>query len=160
MSLLDQAASLPDISDAAHDRASAAAWQGLSLALDVGPGAVRADWARNPGAALRDLAAARGLDGVDGQVDAIVAEALGALPDALAQRVMIAYLGFAYHDAATLALIQQNDLAETSPVRIDRISPMDWQDEPDNLGLARRLKGRRCTSSGPFSAAPIGSMIT
>jgi hypothetical protein len=114
---LDQAREAqPEIPETAHDRASTAAWQALSLTLGVAQGEAQgADWARHPGAALRDLAAARGMDRLDRQVDAVLAEALPELPDALVEAVMLAYLGFAYHDAATLAWFQQNDLAETSP---------------------------------------------
>ncbi|RVU03345.1 patatin-like protein [Novosphingobium umbonatum] len=152
---LDQAREAqPDIPEAAHDRASAAAWQALSLTLDVAPhGALcktEVDWERHPAAALRDLASARQLDRLDGQVEALLADLLPMLPDALAEAVMLAYLGFAYHDAATMAWLQQNDLAETSPVHIDRISPMDWQESAQETGLARRLKGEMMHQFGAF----------
>lgn len=149
---LDQAREAqPEIAEAAHDRASTAAWQALSLTLGgVQDAAQGADWALHPGAALRDLAKARGMDRLDKQVDAVLAEALPELPDALVEAVMLAYLGFAYHDAATLAWFQQNDLAETSPVHIDRISPMDWQGEQSETGLARRLKGEAMHQFGAF----------
>jgi hypothetical protein len=79
---LDQAREAqPEIPETAHDRASTAAWQALSLTLDVAQGEAQgADWARHPGAALRDLAAARGMDRLDRQVDAVLAEALPRCP--------------------------------------------------------------------------------
>ena len=153
ISRLEQAReACPEIPDAAHDAASGAAWAALSLTLEpldrlaLAPGT-------KPGAALRAMAKAQGLAQMDQAVDAVMAQALAAAPLALAQRMMLAYLGFAYFDAATLALTQQNDLAETAPVRIDRISPMDWQmggEAGDGQGLARRLKGENFHQFGAF----------
>lgn len=148
---------LPEVPEAAHDRVSAAAWQALSLSLETGQGAggdaMRAVLAK-PGAALRAMAGAQGLEKLDRRVDGLLAEAMADGPPALGQRVMLAYLGFAFYDAATLALTQQNDLAETSPVRIDRICPLDWQTDAEQdgagRGLARRLKGESFHQFGAF----------
>jgi hypothetical protein len=105
-----------------------------------------------PGCLLREIAVADGLPGLDAQMEAVLAQAMGRLADRAARVLLMAWLGFGFHDAATLALTRDNGLAETSPVQIDRISPLDARShgEPDGIGLARRLKGEEFHQFGAF----------
>jgi patatin-related protein len=135
--LEDARQDLPDIEAADHDAAREAAWRALSLALVAAPvppphPALALD---DPGAALRKMAAAGPFAHLDQQVDALLAQALARAPAALGRLMLLAYLGFAFYDVATLALLRGSALAEMNPVKVDRISPSDAQ------GPARRLKG-------------------
>jgi hypothetical protein len=102
-----------------------AAWRALSLALETQP--LEIDEPERvleaPGCLLREIAVADGLPGLDAQMEAVLAQAMGRLADRAARVLLMAWLGFGFHDAATLALTRDNGLAETSPVQIDRISP-------------------------------------
>lgn len=132
------------------DGARDAAWQGLSLALNGAP-FVPADPGRvliHPGEVLRDMAAADTLPQLDAAIDAILVNKIRHLPAALGQVILLAYLGFAFYDVATLTLTRGQGEAEMNPVKIDRISPRDViqgdvaKDEtPADTGLSRRLKG-------------------
>jgi hypothetical protein len=93
----------------------------------------------DPGGVLRQMAAAATFTRLDEQVDALMAQAFETLPEALGQVLLLAYLGFAFYDVATLALTGNSDLTEMDPVKVDRISPQDSQGDMD--GTKRRLKG-------------------
>lgn len=126
-----------------HDLARDAAWQGLSLALNVAP-ALPPDPARvltHPGETLRDMASAGVLPDLDARIDAILVQAIRHLPAALGQAMLLAYLGFAFYDVATLTLTRGQGEAEMNPVKIDRISPRDVPQNEGATGLSRRLKG-------------------
>ncbi|MDE1918324.1 MAG: patatin-like protein [Sphingomonadales bacterium] len=128
---------LPAAHAADYETARAAAWQALSLCL-TRPASPSIDASRaltEPGEVLRALAAASTLCQLDRQVDAILATALTTMAEPLARLVLHAYLGFAFYDVATLALLQGSGLAEMNPVKVDRISPSDA------TGPIRRLKG-------------------
>lgn len=128
---------LPTIRAADYDAARAAAWQALSLCqTPPSPPVINAARAlTNPGDVLRQLAAASTLCQLDKQTDTILAKVLATMPEPLARLVLHAYLGFAFYDVATLALLQGSGLAEMNPVKVDRISPSDA------AGPVRRLKG-------------------
>ena len=78
-----------------------------------------------PGAPLDALEKLRDLTGLDEQVDAMLAEALGTMPKPLRRRILFAYLGFPFYDVATLPLMRNEGLTEFDPIKIDRISPDD-----------------------------------
>ncbi|WJS99428.1 patatin-like protein [Novosphingobium humi] len=134
---------LTDVSAHHHDAARDAAWQGLSLALGAAS-PIPVDSGRvlvNPGEVLREMASAGTLPQLDARVDALLVEAIRHLPAALGQVMLLAYLGFAFYDVATLTLTRGQGEAEMNPVKIDRISPRDVARGTSATGLSRRLKG-------------------
>lgn len=133
---------LSDIDADRHDAARDAVWRMLSQVLVEGSPPVPdpSRVLRDPGELLRQMAAAGTLPRQDGQVDAAIAQVLATLPPALAQVLLLAYLGFAFYDVATLALTRRDGLGEMDPVKVDRISPQDargWS----GAATRRRLKG-------------------
>jgi hypothetical protein len=78
-----------------------------------------------PGAALDALARMRDLPGLDREVEAMLSDALEAMPRPLRRRIMFAYLGFPFYDIATLPLLRNEGLTEFDPIKVDRISPDD-----------------------------------
>lgn len=134
---------LTDVSAHHHAAARDAAWQGLSLALSV-EGPVAVESARvliHPGDVLREIASAGALPHLDARIDALLVDAIRHLPAALGQVMLLAYLGFAFYDVATLTLTRGQGEAEMNPVKIDRISPRDVARGESATGLSRRLKG-------------------
>jgi len=129
----------PDIEARHHDAARDGAWRALSLtlgqthALPPDPAQVLHD----PGATLRQMAAQAPFATLDTQVDALIAALLSTLPAPLTRLILLAYLGFAFYDVASLALAGGHGGAEMNPVQVDRISPQDIR----GWGTARRLKG-------------------
>ena len=93
--------------------------------------------------------AARDLQQVDLDVDALMAEALQVMPQALRRRVLLAYLGFPYYDAVTLPLLRGEGLTEFEPVKVDRISPDDCSSIRKG-GAAATLRGVEFYSFGAF----------
>jgi patatin-related protein len=79
----------------------------------------------DPGAVLDAFAARRLLPEVDAEAEEKLAAALDEMPKELRRRVLLAYLGFPFYDAATLPLLQNDDLTEFQAVKVDRISPED-----------------------------------
>ncbi|WP_343525198.1 patatin-like protein [Sphingomonas sp.] len=71
------------------------------------------------------LAARLDLIRLDGETDARLAAAFAGLPRATRRTLLLAYLGFAYFDVATLPLLQGEGLDEFDPIKVDRISPDD-----------------------------------
>jgi patatin-related protein len=128
---------LPEIPPKDHDAARETVWRALSLALMAISPAPRdaGDVMQDPGGVLRQIAGAATFTRLDEQVDALMAQALETLPTPLGQVLLLAYLGFAFYDVATLALTGNSDLSEMDPVKVDRISPRDMD------GPSRRLKG-------------------
>lgn len=79
----------------------------------------------DPVAMLAAIGVRRNLAQVDAESDTALAEALAACPRDIRRRVLLAYLGFAYYDIATLPLLQGEGLDEFDPIRVDRIAPDD-----------------------------------
>jgi hypothetical protein len=117
-------------------------WRALSLALGAHapPPRDAGDVRHDPGGVLRQMAGPGTFARLDEQVDDLLAEVLAVLPRSLGQVLLLAYLGFAFYDVATLALTRSSDLSEMDPVKVDRISPRDvraWS----KSGAERQLKG-------------------
>ena len=103
----------------------------------------------DPGPALAAIAAQRDLPGLDLRIDALLAEALARMPKPLRRRVLLAYLGFPFYDAATLPLHNGEGLNEFDPVKVDRISPEDCNAIRTG-GAEATLRGREFFSFGAF----------
>ncbi|MET0179079.1 MAG: patatin-like protein, partial [Novosphingobium sp.] len=120
-----------------------------ATALDPGFATLAARAIEDPGAAMAAIAAARDLAAVDLEADTLLAEAMGAMPQPLRRRVLLAYLGFPFYDAATLPLLRGEGLNEFDPVKVDRISPEDAGSIRDG-GTAATLRGTEFFSFGAF----------
>ena len=53
------------------------------------------------------------------EAEAILAEALAAMPVKLRRLVLLAYLGFPFYDVATLSVRRNEELTEFEPVKVD-----------------------------------------
>jgi hypothetical protein len=115
---------LSDVPAHHHDTARDAAWQGLSLALSTGPVApsiperavLSGRSAARYGRAGDIAAFGRAHRRHSGRGDPPCSGLAGAV-------MLLAYLGFAFYDVATLTLTRGMGEAEMNPVKIDRISP-------------------------------------
>lgn len=105
--------------------------------------------ASNAGPFLDAVGAMRGLRDVDARADALLSDALTALPRAERRNMLLAYLGFAFYDIATLSLIAGDDGGEFDPIKVDRISPDDAVAIREG-GAEATLKGLRFNSFGAF----------
>ncbi len=151
--LEEQGECLPQAIDAIRD----ALYASLALYLDrQRPDFFGADMAAaaahagdDPAAALTLLAAERGLREVDEQADAMMATALAGLPKGARRSTLLAYLGFAFYDIATLALLDAVGEQEFEAVKVDRISPDDATAIRAG-GAAATLKGIQFSSFGAF----------
>lgn len=122
-----------DIPEEARHAARDAVYRALSLYFEREPASAlgedfalhAARVAEDPGALLDLVAQRRQLPAADLVVDAILAEAMAAMPRALRRKVLLTYLGFPYFDAVTLPLMRGEGLTEFDPVKVDRISPED-----------------------------------
>jgi patatin-related protein len=103
----------------------------------------------DPGPALAAIVERRGLAELDLRTDAMLAAALAEMPKALRRRVLLAYLGFPYYDAATLPLHKGEGLNEFDPIKVDRISPEDCGSIRKG-GAEATLRGREFFSFGAF----------
>lgn len=103
----------------------------------------------DPGRALDALAAARDLKQIDTLADARIADALADLPKAERRAMLLAYLGFAFYDVATLPLLQGEGFGEWDTVKVDRIAPDDATAIRSG-GAAATLKGVQFNSFGAF----------
>jgi patatin-related protein len=101
------------------------------------------------GPLLTRIAEQRALQSVDHQADERLAGALGDLPKAMRRELVLAYLGFAFYDAATLPLLQGDGDGEFDPIKIDRISPDDATAIREG-GAEATLKGIQFNSFGAF----------
>jgi patatin-related protein len=101
------------------------------------------------GAALDEIAGARGLAALDDAADARLASAFTALPRAERRRMLLAYLGFPFYDIAVLPLLQGEGLDEFDPVKVDRIAPEDARAIRSG-GAEATLKGIQFNSFGAF----------
>jgi len=102
-----------------------------------------------PGAVLDALASRRLLPETDAQAEGMLAEALEAMPKELRRRVLLAYLGFPFYDAATLPLLQNEGLTEFDAVKVDRISPEDAKSIRAG-GTRATLRGTEFYNFGAF----------
>jgi patatin-related protein len=78
-----------------------------------------------------------------------LAAALEMLPKAARRELVLAYLGFAFYDAATLPLLQADSDGEFDAIKIDRISPDDASAIRAG-GAEATLKGIQFNSFGAF----------
>lgn len=103
----------------------------------------------DPGAVLTHVEGKRRLEETDAKVDALLAGALSAMPQALRRRVLLAYLGFPFYDTVTLPLLRGEGLNEFDPVRVDRISPEDCRGIREG-GTGGTLRGTEFYNFGAF----------
>ncbi|MBC2669455.1 patatin-like protein [Novosphingobium piscinae] len=123
----------PDIPDDARHAARDAIFRAMALYFEREPlsvlgedfAALAAHVDEDPGAVLALMAARRQLIAADHVADAVLAEAMAAMPKPLRRKVLLTYLGFPYYDAVTLPLMRGEGLTEFDPVKVDRISPED-----------------------------------
>jgi patatin-related protein len=101
------------------------------------------------GPVLEAIAVRRQLAETDLRVDAILAEAMAAMPKVLRRRTLMAYLGFPFYDTATLPLHNGDGLNEFDPIKVDRISPEDCRAIRAG-GAESTLRGREFFSFGAF----------
>ncbi|WP_374942253.1 patatin-like protein [Sphingomonas sp.] len=106
--------------------------------------------AQGDGAALLDaIAASYDLPRHDAETDARLAEGLAGLPKDTRRPLLLAYLGFAYFDIATLPLLQGEGLDEFDAIKVDRIAPDDATGIRSG-GAEATLKGIQFNSFGAF----------
>ncbi len=105
--------------------------------------------ADDAGPLLTCIAERRALQVADHHADERLADALGDLPKAMRRELVLAYLGFAFYDAATLPLLQGDGDGEFDPIKIDRISPDDASAIRVG-GAEASLKGIQFNSFGAF----------
>ena len=98
---------------------------------------------------LDAFAAGLDLRGLDQDADARLTEVLALFPKPERRALILAYLGFAFYDVATLPLLQGEALDEFHPVKVDRISPEDATAIREG-GAAATLKGIQLNSFGAF----------
>lgn len=79
----------------------------------------------HPDQVLAAIADRRQLPAIDLVVDAMLVEAMGAVPRELRRRILLTYLGFPYYDTVTLPLLRGEGSTEFDPAKVDRISPDD-----------------------------------
>jgi patatin-related protein len=103
----------------------------------------------DPGRVLDALAERRDLAAIDQKAEAMMAEALEAMPKELRRRVLLAYLGFPFYDVATLPLLQNEGLTEFDAVKVDRISPDDARSIREG-GTSATLRGTEFFNFGAF----------
>ncbi|MBW4329405.1 patatin-like protein [Stakelama sp. CBK3Z-3] len=92
------------------------------------------------GPLLDKLAERMDLTGLDAKTDDRLSAGFSQLSKEMRRPVLLAYLGFAFFDIATLPLLQGEGLGEFDPMRIDRISPED--------AVAIRKGGAQATLKG------------
>ena len=100
-------------------------------------------------AALDALTAALDLSALDEATDLRLAAALAPLPRDARRALLLAYVGFAYYDVATLPLLQGEGLDEFDPIKVDRVSPDDARSIRAG-GAEATLKGIQFNSFGAF----------
>lgn len=147
----------PQVTDADRDAARAVIYCMLALYFAregsdaLGPqfAAVAERVLVDPGAVLTEIARLRDLSGVDEQAEAMLAAGLEAMPQPLRRKVLMAYLGFAFYDVATLPLLRNEGLTEFDPAKVDRISPEDAASIREG-GCAATLRGIEFYNFGAF----------
>ena len=147
----------PAIDDAALDTARDSIYAILALYFaSDGADALGDDFpaiARNvledPAWVLEMLDQRRKLPEIDARAEAMLADALLAMPQGLRRKVLLVYLGFPFYDAATLPLLRNEGLTEFEGVKVDRISP---EDAPSirSGGARETLRGTEFFNFGAF----------
>jgi Protein of unknown function (DUF3376) len=79
----------------------------------------------DPGEVIAAIAERRDLAGIDARADALIADALAAIPGEARRHLLLTYLGFPFYDTVTLPLLRREGETEFNPVKVDRISPDD-----------------------------------
>jgi patatin-related protein len=118
-----------------------------SLGRDFGSVARRVF--EDPQAVLDTIAQRRQLAATDLVVDALLAEAMAALPRELRRRMLLTYLGFAFYDTVTLPLLRGEGSTEFEPAKVDRISPEDCNSIRSG-GADATLRGTEFYNFGAF----------
>ena len=144
-----------DVEAAAHEAMRAAIYESLGLYLDRqsrdhydGLDTAEDDLA-DASALIERVSERRNLILIDGVADESLAAALEDLPKAERRALVLAYLGFAFYDAATLPLLQADSDGEFDAIKIDRISPDDASAIRPG-GAEATLKGIQFNSFGAF----------
>lgn len=104
---------------------------------------------RDAGAVLDALAASLDLTTLDAATDERLAQAFAELPREARRTLLLAYLGFAYYDVATLPMLQGEGLDEFDPIKVDRVAPDDAPSIRAG-GAEATLKGIQFNSFGAF----------
>ncbi|MEL7188093.1 MAG: patatin-like protein [Pseudomonadota bacterium] len=147
----------PDIPDDALDIARAHIYEALRLYQAAEAKVLASEEVKkaatsvlaNPALFMNSLAGELALQKVDMAAEAILTEALEAMPRNLKRRMLLTYLGFPFYDVATLPLLQSDRLVEFDPVKVDRISPDDALSIRDG-GTAATLRGIEFYNFGAF----------
>lgn len=147
----------PDIPDAVLEQAREAIYAILALYFEREGGdglgeefaTASEDVLSDPGTVLDMLEETRLLPEVDDRAEAMLADALQAMPSNLKRRMLLTYLGFPYYDIATLPLLRNQDLTEFDPVKVDRISPEDATAIREG-GTQATLRGTEFYNFGAF----------
>ncbi len=147
----------PDFEEDDLENARAAIYRILALYFDQEQsdklGEDFADLAKNallqPAAVLQFLAERRLLADIDERAEAILADAMQAMPVKLRRHMLLTYLGFPYYDISTLTLMRNEGLTEFNPVKVDRISPDDARSIRDG-GTKATLRGTEFYNFGAF----------
>jgi patatin-related protein len=143
-----------DMADDSADRLIGAIQQALALYQGREPAsALGADFPwlagrilADPGAVIAAIAERRGLQHVDAEADALIADALGAIPGEARRHLLLTYLGFAFYDTVTLPLLRGESATEFNPAKVDRISP----DDCHAFGQGATLRGTEFYNFGAF----------
>lgn len=147
----------PELPDDGVEEARDAIYRALSLYfVHETPEALGADFAEianrvmdDPGLVLDELAKRRNLPATDLEAEQILSDALDAMDKPLRRRVLLSYLGFPFHDVATLPLMRNEGLTEFDPVKVDRISPEDARSIREG-GTKATLRGTEFFNFGGF----------
>ena len=102
-----------------------------------------------PAELLAALAERLDLSQLDAETDARLLEALAGLEREARRAMLLAYLGFPFLDAATLPLLQGEQLDEFDAIKVDRIAPDDATAIRSG-GAEATLKGIQFNSFGAF----------
>lgn len=152
---LEELAGSGAIDEAANQAMGAAIYESLGLYFDresrdhYAGLCSDADPAQDSWAFVEAVAARRNLVAVDALADERLAEALCELPKEARRELVLAYLGFAFYDAATLPLLHADSEGEFDAIKIDRISPDDATMIREG-GCEATLKGIQFNSFGAF----------
>ncbi len=140
---------------AAHEGMRAAIYESLGLYLDRQSRdhydglAIGEDDQADASGLIERISGRRNLILIDGVADERLAAAFEALSKADRRALVLAYLGFAFYDAATLPLLQADSDGEFDAIKIDRISPDDASAIRSG-GAEATLKGIQFNSFGAF----------
>lgn len=141
----------------AREHARNAVYRALSLYFDrENSGALGSDFGAiarqvmdEPELVLSTIANRRQLAATDLVVDALLVEALTAVPAELKRRILMSYLGFPFYDMVTLPLLRGEGSNEFEPAKIGRISPDDCTSIRAG-GAAGTLRGTEFYNFGAF----------